>query len=67
MVLNFAFLEKKHGLSLYEEILHNFNIKYKFIPVAKPTFNSDVESFHDTIERELYDQGKNLMLGYFHV
>ena len=49
---------KKHGLSLYEEILTNFNIKYKFIPVARPAFNSDVESFHGTIERELYDLEK---------
>ena len=54
----FRILGKKHGLSLYEEILINFNIKYKFIPVARPTFNSDVESFHGTIERELYDLEK---------
>jgi len=51
----FRIIAKKHGLSLYEEILTKFNIKYKFIPVARPTFNSDVESFHRTIERELYD------------
>ena len=54
----FRILGKKHGLSFYEEILTSFNIKYRFIPVARPTFNSDVESFHGTIERELYDIDK---------
>jgi hypothetical protein len=54
----FRNINKKHGLSLYEEILNLYGIKYWFIPPARPTFNSDVESFHNTIERELYDTDK---------
>jgi hypothetical protein len=41
--------------TLYEEILTNLQIKYKFIPVRSPTFNSDVESLHGRIEKEFYD------------
>jgi hypothetical protein len=51
----FRSVKKKYGHSFYEEILIKNNIKYRFIPPAKPTFNSDVESFHKTIERESYD------------
>jgi transposase len=46
---------KKYGLSLVEEILTKHGIKWKFNPPASPKYNSDVESFHGTIERELYD------------
>jgi transposase len=42
-------------LSLYEEILTLANVNFRFIPVRRPTFNSDVESFHGRIEKELYD------------
>ena len=46
---------KKKGLSLVEEILLKHGIKYKFNPPSRPTYNSDVESFNGTIERELFD------------
>ena len=42
-------------LTLYEEILTKCGIKYNFIPIKRPTFNSDVESFHGRIEKEFYD------------
>jgi hypothetical protein len=42
--------------SLYEMVLMKHNIKYNFIPVKAPTFNSDVESFHGRIEKEFYDK-----------
>ena len=51
----FRCMNKKYGFSLFEEILRKNNVGYWFIPPAKPTFNSDVESFHNTIEREFYD------------
>ena len=34
-------------------IEQEFNSKHKFIPPASPTYNSDVETFHKIIEREL--------------
>ncbi|MCL2064886.1 MAG: hypothetical protein FWG98_11035 [Candidatus Cloacimonetes bacterium] len=46
--------QKKNGLSFYEQILVNHNVKYVFNPVCRPTFNSDVESFHGRIEEEFY-------------
>jgi len=46
---------KKHGYSLYEEILRLHGVNYKFNPVARPTYNSDVESFHNRIEKEFYN------------
>jgi len=49
---------KKKGFSLYEEILNKNDIAYIFNPVARPTYNSDVESFHNRIEKELYDIDK---------
>jgi transposase len=51
----FRHISKKKGFTLYEEILMNHGIKYEFIPIASPTFNSDVESFHHRIEPELYN------------
>jgi transposase len=45
----------KGKLTLYEEILTLAGVKFRFIPVNKPTFNSDVESFHGRVEKELYD------------
>jgi len=41
--------------SLYEEILATHGISNIFNPPGRPTFNSDVESFHDRIEKEFYD------------
>ena len=50
----FKHILKKNGFSLYEEILKSRGVNYRFIPVASPTYNSDVESFHNRIEQELY-------------
>jgi transposase InsO family protein len=46
---------KKRGLTFYEQVLVNNGVAYQFIPVGRPTYNSDVESFHGRIEAELYD------------
>ena len=51
----FRNLSTKGKKSLYEEILTKYGVKYRFIPIRAPTFNSDVESFHGRIEKEFYD------------
>jgi transposase len=48
-------ISKKYGLSLVQYIIDLYKANYTFIPVASPTFNSDVESFHGRIEKEFYD------------
>jgi transposase len=51
---------KKKEKSLYEEILAREKdmIINERIPPARPTYNSDVETFHKLIEDELYDVEK---------
>jgi len=51
----FRYMGKKDRLSLYEEICASEHIEYRYIPPASPTFNSDVESFHNRIECEFYN------------
>jgi hypothetical protein len=51
----FKLTTKKNGLSLYEYVLNKYNIECVFNPVGKPTYNSDVESFHNRIECEFYN------------
>ena len=54
----FRNLSKNKGLSFVEEICTVNGVEYRYNPVARPTYNSHVESFHGTIERELYDYMK---------
>ena len=51
---------KKKGKSIYEEILARESdmIINERIPPARPTYNSDVETFHKLIEDEFYDVEK---------
>jgi hypothetical protein len=41
--------------TIFEEILAKHKVRHVCIPPKSPTFNSDVESFHNTIEHEFYD------------
>lgn len=41
--------------TLFEKTLAKHGVKHLRIPPAAPTFNSDVESFHNTIEHEFLD------------
>lgn len=45
---------KKRGPSLFQQKINEHNLAHGRIPVSRPTFNSDVESFHRTIEQEFY-------------
>ncbi len=50
------FIEPLHSrVTIFEEILNKHGVTHVRIPPKSPTFNSDVESFHNTIEQELYD------------
>jgi transposase len=51
----FRYLAKKTGFTMFEEVCMRNGVNYRFIPPASPTFNSDVESFHQRIEKELYN------------
>lgn len=56
-----------NGSTMFEETLAKRGIKHLRIPPAAPTFNSDVESFHNTIEREFLDLEKFSCLSDFYV
>jgi transposase InsO family protein len=43
---------------MFREILERFGVEHRCIPPASPIYNSDVESFHGTIELELFDYMK---------
>jgi len=47
-------VRKKSGRTPFESIIDNAHASHNRIPVASPTFNSDVETFHRLIEQELY-------------
>lgn len=40
--------------SPFQDVLRQFNIRHERIPPARSTWNSDVETFHRTIQDELY-------------
>ncbi|MBI5410083.1 MAG: helix-turn-helix domain-containing protein [Nitrospirae bacterium] len=44
----------KKELSLFQKQVDSFRLLHSRIPPARPTFNSDVESFHRIVEQELY-------------
>lgn len=44
-----------NSCTLFEQTLAKHGIKHLRIPPKAPTFNSDVESFHNTIEKEFLD------------
>ena len=50
----FTSYAKKKGHSFFEEVCINNDVEYHYIPIGRPTYNSDVESFHGTCEREFY-------------
>ncbi len=47
-------VRKKSGRTPFEMVIDNAKAKHDRIPVASPTFNSDVETFHRLIEQEFY-------------
>ena len=50
------FVEPLHRTpTLFQTILQKHGAKHVLIPPKAPTFNSDVESFHNTIEQEFLD------------
>ena len=56
-----------NGKTMFEETLARRGVKHLRIPPAAPTFNSDVESFHNTIEHEFLDIEKFSCLSDFYV
>lgn len=44
-----------HDTTLFEQTLAKHGIRHLRIPPKAPTFNSDVESFHNTVEKEFLD------------
>ncbi len=47
--------KSKNKLSLFEKMItEKYKAKYKRIPPASPTYNSDVETVHNLIEDEFY-------------
>ncbi len=53
--------------TMFEKTLAKRGVKYLRIPPAAPTFNSDVESFHNTVEHEFLDVEKFTCLSDFYV
>jgi hypothetical protein len=52
----FRNISKKAGKkSMFEEIIERNNLNNIYNPPVSPTLNSDVESFHERIEKELYN------------
>jgi len=47
-------VKKKHGRTPFQTIIDGIKANESRIPVASPTFNSDVESFHRIVEDEFY-------------
>jgi transposase len=47
-------INKKEGRTPFQLILDRSAIEHSRIPSASPTYNSDVETFHRTIEEEFY-------------
>jgi len=47
-------VRKKSGRTPFESVIDSANSIHERIPVASPTFNSDVETFHRLIEQEFY-------------
>jgi len=56
-----------NGPTLFEQTLAANGVRHLRIPPAAPTFNSDVESFHNTIEREFLDVENFTSLSDFYV
>jgi len=44
-----------HETTLFEQTLAKHGVRHLRIPPKAPTFNSDVESFHNTVEKEFLD------------
>lgn len=53
--------------TIFEQTLAKHGIKHLRIPPKAPTFNSDVESFHNTIEKEFLDIERFSSLHEFYV
>ena len=49
-------ITKKERYYIERVVEDQFGGRFRTIPVASPTFNSHVESFHGRIEKELYDR-----------
>ena len=47
-------ISKKEGKTPFQERIDYHGLRHGRIPVASPTFNSDVESFHRIVEQEFY-------------
>ena len=46
-------------LTLFEKIVtEKYKARHKLIPYRRPTYNNDVESFHNLIEEEFFISGK---------
>ena len=49
-------------LTLFEKIVtEKYKARHKLIPYQRPTYNSDVESFHNLIEEEFFISEKQIM------
>lgn len=47
-------VSKKEGKTPFQDRIDYYELHHGRIPVASPTFNSDVESFHRIVEQEFY-------------
>jgi len=47
-------VSKKEGKTPFQDRIDYHGLSHGRIPVASPTFNSDVESFHRIVEQEFY-------------
>jgi len=50
----FVMPAKSHRRSRFEQTLARYGVKHRLIPPARPTYNSDAETFHRIVEDEFY-------------